>query len=446
MKDKWVNVAADADEKQKRRFEIWLSGENVPFEGQQAEESYRERATLIKDAVKMKKTPRRVPVCPSPGHFPLEYAGVKFYDAMYDSDALSYAWKKYYDDFCPDTYSGSMVGSGKLLELLDCKVYRWAGHGVANDREYQFVEREYMKAEEYDDLIGDPSGFHLSTYLPRICGALKPFEMIPQLVHLRHMSSMAGGALPFNTPDFQGALRVLMEAGAVASRWVTAGHELNASIMGRGWPSLSGGIAEAPFDIVGDSYRGTKGILLDMHRHPDKLLEACEVFVRPTIKRGVTAAKVSGNPLIFMPLHKGADAFMSKEQYHAFYWPSLRKVLIGLIDEGLVPLIFAEANYESRLEIISDVPKGKTIWWFERTNMARAKETVGKVACLAGNVPNGLLRAGTPDDIKTYCKNLIDVAGKGGGFILSTAAGLQGAKPENVKALIDFSKEYGVYG
>lgn len=136
---------------------------------------------------------------------------------------------------------------------------------------------------------------------------------------------------------------------------------------------------------------------------------------------------------------------MSKEQYREFYWPTLRKVLVGLINEGMVPLVFAEADYESRLEIISDLPKGKIIWWFERMDMARAKEILGKNACIAGNVPNVLFRAGNPEDIKAYCKNLIDMAGKDGGFILSTAAGLQGAKPENVKALIDFSKEYGVY-
>ena len=138
MKERWLDVSADADEKQERRFATWASGKAVPFEGPEAEGRYRERVTLIKDAVQMKKTPARVPVCPSPGHFPLEYAGVSFYDAMYDFKALSYAWKKYYEDFSPDTYSGSMIGSGKLLELLDCKVYRWAGHGVSKEREYQF--------------------------------------------------------------------------------------------------------------------------------------------------------------------------------------------------------------------------------------------------------------------------------------------------------------------
>jgi uroporphyrinogen-III decarboxylase len=67
------------------------------------------------------------------------------------------------------------------------------------------------------------------------------------------------------------------------------------------------------------------------------------------------------------------------------------------------------------------------------------------VSCIAGNVPLDLLCTGTPDDVKDYCKNLIDTAGKDGGFILSSGAGLQGSKAENVRTMIDFSREYGVY-
>jgi uroporphyrinogen-III decarboxylase len=95
--------------------------------------------------------------------------------------------------------------------------------------------------------------------------------------------------------------------------------------------------------------------------------------------------------------------------------------------------------------VISDVPEGKVVWWFDLTDMGRAKKTVGRVACIAGNVPLSLLCTATPDEVKAYCKELIDVAGKDGGFIFSTGAGMQGAKTENVRAMIEFSKDYGIY-
>lgn len=445
MKEKWIEVAADAAEKQEKRFKTWMAGVGISFENPEARERYQTTVAVIKDAVQLNRSPRRVPVCPSPGHYPLEHAGVTFYDAMYDPEVINQAWTKFYTDFHPDTFSRSFIGSGKILDLLDSKTYHWPGHGVAKDREYQFAEAEFMKAEEYEEMINDPTWFHLSTYLPRICGALKALEKIPALVNMRHMSSMAGAVLPFSMPDVQDALKMLMEAGAVASDWLAANQELGQLLLGRGFPALAGGIAEAPFDAIGDSYRGTQGVLTDIFRHPDQLLEVCEKFVRPLVKRGVAGANASGNPLIFMPLHKGADAFMSKDQFAQFYWPTLRKVLIGLIDEGCVPLIFAEADYNSRLEIIADLPEASAIWWFEKVDMAEAKAILGDTTCIMGNVPNVLFRMGTPDDIEAYCKELIDVAGKDGGYILSTAAGLQGAKPENVKAMIEFGKSYGVY-
>jgi uroporphyrinogen-III decarboxylase len=205
-------------------------------------------------------------------------------------------------------------------------------------------------------------------------------------------------------------------------------------------------MTKAPFDVLGDSLRGTRGVMLDMFRYPDEVKEACERLTPIMVKCAVAACRATGHIMPFIPLHKGADGFMSREQFATFYWPTLRKLIIGLVNEGLVPQLFAEGAYNERLEAICDVPKGKTLWWFDRTDMKRAKQTVGRVACLAGNVPLDLLCTGTPDDVKAYCRDLIDTAGADGGFIFSTGAGMQGSKPANVKAMMEFAKEYGDYG
>jgi len=118
--------------------------------------------------------------------------------------------------------------------------------------------------------------------------------------------------------------------------------------------------------------------MLDMFRFPDELKEACERLVPSMVKCAVGACTASGQIMPFIPLHKGADGFMSQEQFATFYWPSLRKLIIGLVNEGLVPQLFAEGAYNDRLEAISDVPKGKVVWWFDRTDMKRAKQTVGR--------------------------------------------------------------------
>ena len=119
--------------------------------------------------------------------------------------------------------------------------------------------------------------------------------------------------------------------------------------------------------------------------------------------------------------------------------------MLGLIDEGLVPLPLFEGDNTSRLEIIRDIPRGKAIYWFETVDIVKAKEILGDTVCFRGNVPISLLALGTPQQVKDYVKNLIDVVGKGGGLMVDCGIWFDEAIHENVKAMVDFTKEYGVY-
>ena len=136
---------------------------------------------------------------------------------------------------------------------------------------------------------------------------------------------------------------------------------------------------------------------------------------------------------------------MSDRQFTKFYWPTLKKVVLGLIEEGCVPMLFAEGKYNNRLEIIKDLPSGKVMWHFDQTDMFRAKEILGDVACIAGNVPSSLLYTGTPKAVKEYCRELIEVCGKGGGFILTGGASIDKGDPDNLRVMIEAVQEYGVY-
>ena len=93
------------------------------------------------------------------------------------------------------------------------------------------------------------------------------------------------------------------------------------------------------------------------------------------------------------------------------------------------------------------VSTGKAIYCFAYSDIFKAKEVLGSHVCIRGNVPGTLLCTGTPEEVKDYCKKLIDVAGKGGGFIMDAGTGVpDGAKIENVQAMAEVTKEYGVYG
>jgi len=58
-------------------------------------------------------------------------------------------------------------------------------------------------------------------------------------------------------------------------------------------------------------------------------------------------------------------------------------------------------------------------------------------------VPLSMLCTGTPDDVKDYCKRLIDIVGKGGGLIGDSSTVVEDAKPKNLKTMIEFTKTYG---
>ncbi len=434
-----------SEEKLEDMFQSWLSPYGIRFASPDAEKSYREKVGRLIKVICLEK-PDQVPVYPSVGFFPAYYSGITTQEAMYDYEKLGHAWKKYARDFQPDAFrSASTPGTGPSYEILDYKLYKWPGHGTEPNTPFQCVEAEYMKADEYDILIRDPSDFWHRIYLPRICGALEPFSRLLPFTSIIELPNLGGYLSLYGNADVRKALQTLLAAGREANLWEDAVRNINREIIESGIPMLTSGSTKAPFDTIGDTLRGTQRVMLDMYRKPDKLIRALEVLTPIMIEQGVSSAIKSGYPLVFIPLHKGADGFMSDEQYKTFYWPSFKEVIMGLINEGLVPYIFAEGSYNSRLDIIKDIPRGKTIWKFDGTDMAEAKRVLGDIACIEGNVPISLLVTGSREDVKAYCSKLIDTAGEGGGFILSSGSAIDTAKPENVRTMIEFTREYGTY-
>jgi len=153
-------------------------------------------------------------------------------------------------------------------------------------------------------------------------------------------------------------------------------------------------------------------------------------------------------PTVLIPLHKGADAFMSIDHFRKFYWPSLKQLILGIVEAGVIPILLVEASYNNaRLDLIaaSGLPGGKTIWLFEKSDMQAVRDRIGPWACIAGNISTSILAAGKPEDIEDQCRRLIETVGRGGGYILSTVASIDHATPENVRAFLRSADKYGVY-
>lgn len=408
------------------------------------------RIKRVQDAVQL-KIPDRIPFMPSFASFSAKYTGISGQEYIYDFDKILVANKKAIIDFCPDMYSNKPVyAMGPLLDILGCKRLKWPGHGVSRDSSIQYDEKEFMPPEEYDDFLFDPTGYILKTYLPRVYSSLESFRYLPSSTPAGYFEVLGTTAI-LGTPKVSKTLETLLQAGAEVQSKLPKAAEFEREMEGLGFhcPTVSGTVS--PFDYIGDFFRGTHGILMDIYRRPDKLLEAVEKATPIVIGEAITdhakaATKKKGVGMVFIALHKGCDSFMSLEHFETFYWPSLKKLLVAIIDEGLTPLVLVEGDFTSRLEIIGDIPAGKVIYWFEKSDIFKAKEILGDIACIKGNVPASLLCMGGAQEVKDYCRKLIDVVGKGGGFILDASTVLPfEAKPENVRAMVDSIMEFGVY-
>jgi hypothetical protein len=438
--------AATADERREERMRQWAAAPGVEFVSARAREGYAERVGLLRDAIAMKK-PARVPIAPWMGLFPIRYAGYTARDAFYDREKLAEASRRYHEDFQPDTLSDSFtMVPGDVFEILDYRMFKWPGHGVGGDAGYQYEEAEYMRDDEYDLVVRDFTGFLQRRFLPRAFGALRPLGELPVPVDLLEMGFAAPYLAAFGEPEMKEMLHRLMAAGDAAGRWleevVTIDAEMTATF---GMPGFGGGATKAPYDILADTLRGTRGIVLDRFRRPHDILTALERLVPVAIEWGASAADESDNPLIFIPLHKGADGFMSDADFRQFYWPSLRAVINGLVAEGLVPLLFVEGSYNERLDVIvdSEIAPGSTVWMFDQTDMTAVRRHLDGFACFGGNVPGSLLKTGTPEDVEAYVKRLLNEAAGGGGFILSTGIVVDDARPENLRTMMEAGHRYG---
>jgi hypothetical protein len=248
------------------------------------------------------------------------------------------------------------------------------------------------------------------------------------------------------TPEFRALGKILYRAGQEQAKALLASKGAEEEINRLGFPTmrLGGGVGASPFDTIADNLRGMRGAMLDMYRCPDKLLAACEKILLWRMAGAVPAdtLKFGKTRIVSRPLHKGAEGFMSLKQFERFYWPTLKAAIIKDIELGYTPRLGWQGKVDSRLEYFLELPKGKLFCWFEHTDMAKAKAVLGNHICIAGNVPVSMLCCGSPRDVDEYCKRLIRVCGKGGGFLLTSGGAIDDARPQNVRAMVESVKKY----
>jgi hypothetical protein len=413
--------------------------------GKTPRQQRKEREKRIMDCIQLKPTDR-VPIISSMGYFPAKYAGIPCSAAYYDYDAWYAAYQKTLKDFRPDIIFVQPFMPGKAMEMLKPKTMRWPGYGVDPYQGHQAIEIDNMKGDEYDLYMNDPSDYMFRTFMSRSGDDMEGLALLPRL------SDLGGGpfgiqmlARSLAEPKVFKAFRTLQQAGREMKKWDAKIFRFNKMVSDMGFPEYFQGAAMPPFDVLSHSMRGMQGIMTDMFRRPDKLMEACEFILQQTLERPLPPPSENGYTRIFMTNTRGSDDFLSMKQFQTFYWPTFKKLVMGIIELGHFPCIFFEGKFTSRLEYLLEFPKGSMLARFDTTDIFRAKDVLKDHICIEGNVPSSLLQFGTVQEVKDHCKKLIDYCGKGGGYILAPRSSTDEVNPANLKAMIEFTKEYGRY-
>jgi uroporphyrinogen-III decarboxylase len=419
------------------------AGMSVGSQATAAAALYEQRQRRLMDAIELRE-PDRLPTILFSHFWVAHYSGMTCREAMYDYERLAAAIRKAVIDLEPDAFQPvhASVAFGPTMDILDYKQLEWPGHkGLSDNVPFQYLDAQYMTSDEYEEYNLDPTGFMLHKYMPRVAGALEPLSQLPMypgVLHTRIIQSME----TYARPEVRHALETLIRAGEEMQKMRSVQSRMFQELKDLGFPLAAYGTSHAPFDVAADYLRGSKGAMLDLFRNKDKMLNLMERLTTLIPQAGIASVKAAGGNMIFIPLHWGLDGFMSPKQFTTFFWPQFQKVLLTLIEAEIYPHVLWEGDCTSRLEVIKDVPAGKCVYFFERTNMFKAKEALHDTVCIRGNVPASMLIAGTPNEVREYCKKLFDVVGAGGGFILDAGVGIPDeAKPENVLAMYEFAKQ-----
>jgi len=393
------------------------------------EQLYAQRLKRYVTAMRNEK-PDMIPIRPFVAEFTAKYAGYTCQEVTHDFEKAFIAARKCAADFDWDAVVANMVyvWTG-LTQAIGLKYYAVPGIDISPDTGFQYLEPPedgaFMKPDEYDQLIEDPTGFLFNVWLPRVSSDVS--AMGQPTSYRNNLSFLKGGM-------------------AMLSYFNGFGKQIELLRTESGTVSAIAGILKAPFDIIADKLRGYLGLLTDLFERPAKVLAACEAMMPHLLHVALSGADPDKNVPIGFWMHRGCVPFVSHEHFNKFYWPTLKPIIEELWARGHQVLFYAEGNWNAHLKSFAELPEKSIVYHVDQADIFEVHKALGDKFCVSGGIPNFLLSYGTPQEVRDYCKKVIDGVARDGGYIMDAGAIMQDdTKVENVRAMTELTREYGVY-
>lgn len=393
------------------------------------EQLYQQRLKRYVTAMRNEK-PDRVPIRPFVAEFTAKYAGYTCQQVSHDYNLAFDAACKCAGDFDWDAIVPNMVyvWTG-LTQAVGLKYYGVPGMDVPVDTGFQYreppEENAYMKEDEYDLLAADPTGYLFNVWLPR---ASKYVSAAGEPVTLANNLSFLKGGM------------------AMLSYFNAFGPQIQRLRSDHGTVSAIAGIFKAPFDILADKLRGYIGLTMDLLERPEKVRKACEALMPHLLHIALSGADPDKNVPIGFWMHRGCTPFINMEQFHNLHWPTLKPIIEEIWRHGHQVLFYAEGRWMAHLDSFLELPAGSIVFHVDQDDIFEVHKKIGHKFCISGGIPNYLLAYETPEKVREFCRKVIDEVAVDGGYIMDASAIMQNeASIENVKAMTEFTREYGVY-
>ncbi len=393
------------------------------------EELYQERLRRYVTALRNEK-PDKIPIRPFVAEFVAKHAGYTCQEITHDFNKAFDAVIKTAQDYDWDAVVPNMVWVWTgLTQAIGLKYYGIPGIGIPPTVGFNYIEppedQAFMRADEYDALIDDPTAFLYNVWLPRVS---------TEVVALGQPST------------YRNNLALVKGGMAMMLYFMALGPQIQRMRQEAGVVSAIAGIFKAPFDILADKMRGYIGLTMDMHTQPEKVLKACEALAPHLTHVGLGTADPAKQVPIGFWLHRGCVPFINPAQFKSHVWPTLKPCIEEFWKHGNQTLFYAEGNWDHHLDAFAELPERSILFHVDRGDIHLAHKKLHHKFALSGGIPNVLLSYGTPDQVRERCRQIIDEIAPDGGYIMDASAIMQNdTNPENLRALTECTREHGVY-
>ncbi len=204
------------------------------------------------------------------------------------------------------------------------------------------------------------------------------------------------------------------------------------------------GAMNTPFTLL-SQLRGSTNFMIDLRRHPDKVLETLDVVTDGLIAAGLNLAQMVQAKTIILGATRGSADFISPKMSEKFCLPFLIRCAHAAVEAGLRIQYHFDTNWTPMFEYFKELPpKSGYLHLDERSDIFKAKKVLGDHLCLLGNLKPSLFTLGTEEEVEREVKAIIDGCAPGGGLIVSAELTAD-SRFELVDKMIQTTKTYGVY-